>query len=304
MPNKSDITTEHEAYFEIGEFLERLLSEEIKRIKPGDKLIEICERIEERIRDEGFLPAFPVNISVNEVAAHYTSPPMDRTRVPEGSLVKLDVGIRKEGYIVDAARTLVFNDKLKDLAEAAKACLEAAKKIMRPKTSLRQVGYVIYEEAKKHGFKTISNLSGHKIGMYKLHAGVGVPNIPIRVGYKLRVGDVFAVEPFLTYKEVPGIAKPLKEVYIFSFKKEIRSTNEIQERIIFLAKKKFKKLPFAERWLMREFSCDIEKDLFFLIKKGAFNLYPVLVEAGGGIVSQEEDTFLITEEGAISLTRR
>ncbi len=301
MPNKRD--NDYEPYFKIGKTLGRLLSDESKRIRPGDKLVDICERIENKIIEQGFFPAFPVNISVNEIAAHYTSPPDDAEVIPEDSLVKLDVGIRIEGYIVDAARPLVFDEKLRKLADAASACLEAARRAMKPGTDLQLVGQTIYDEAKRLGFKTIANLSGHKIGHYKLHAGVGVPNIPVSVDYKLKVGDIFAVEPFLTFPEFPGMAKPSKEAYIFSFRKKIRSLNKIQEKIVFLAENRFRKLPFAERWLTKNFGQRVEKELSFLTKKGALISYPVLIEAKKGIVSQEEDTFLITEDGAIPLTR-
>ncbi|RLG46882.1 MAG: type II methionyl aminopeptidase [Thermoproteota archaeon] len=301
MPHKRG--NDYEPYFRIGKTLEKLLSEESKKIRPGDKLIDICERIENRIIDQGLFPAFPVNISINEIAAHYTAPPDDLTEIPENSLVKLDVGIRDKGYIVDAARTLVFNDGLKKLADAALSCLDAAKRVMKPGINLQVVGQTIYDEAKRLGFKTIANLSGHKIGRYKLHAGVGVPNVPVPVDYKLKVGDIFAVEPFLTFSEAPGMAKPSKEAYIFSFRKKIRSLNKIQEKIILLAENRFKKLPFAERWLIKPLGRRVKEELTFLAKKGALISYPVLIEAKGGIVSQEEDTFLITEDGALPLTR-
>ncbi len=301
MPHKRD--NDYEPYFKIGKTLGYLLLEESKRIRPGDRLIEICERIENEIIEQGFFPAFPVNISINEIAAHYTSPPEDVREIPENSLVKLDVGIRIEGYIVDAARTLVFNDELQRLADAARSCLEAARRAMTPGTDLQQVGQKIYDEAKKLGFKTIANLSGHKIGRYKLHAGVGVPNVPVPVDYKLKVGDIFAVEPFLTFPDFPGLAKPSKEAYIFSLRKKIRSVNKIQEKIIMLAESRFRKLPFAERWLIKPIGRRVYEELSFLTKKGALTSYPVLIEAKGGIVAQEEDTFLITEEGAVPLTR-
>ena len=74
MPHKRG--NDYEPYFRIGKTLEKLLSEESKKIRPGDKLIDICERIENRIIDQGLFPAFPVNISINEIAAHYTAPLM------------------------------------------------------------------------------------------------------------------------------------------------------------------------------------------------------------------------------------
>ncbi len=41
-------------------------------IKPGAKLLDIANAIENKIREKGAFPAFPVNLSLNEIAAHYT----------------------------------------------------------------------------------------------------------------------------------------------------------------------------------------------------------------------------------------
>ena len=65
----------------------REIREEIRRtVKEGMPLIDICEKVESMTREKGGKPAFPCNVSINEVAAHYTSPPGDQSIIPEKAL--------------------------------------------------------------------------------------------------------------------------------------------------------------------------------------------------------------------------
>jgi methionyl aminopeptidase len=63
--------------------------EEMKRFVQEDMpIIQICEKAEGLIREKGGQPAFPCNVSINEVAAHYTSPPNDESKISEKAVVK------------------------------------------------------------------------------------------------------------------------------------------------------------------------------------------------------------------------
>jgi methionyl aminopeptidase len=58
--------------------------EEIKNFVREDMpIIEVCEKAERLIRKKGGKPAFPCNVSINEIAAHYTSPPNDKSKIPK-----------------------------------------------------------------------------------------------------------------------------------------------------------------------------------------------------------------------------
>jgi len=81
--------------------------EELKGfVRENMPIIEVCEKAEELIRRKGGKPAFPCNVSINEIAAHYTSPPNDTRRIPEKSLVKVDIGAHVDGYVTDTAVTI------------------------------------------------------------------------------------------------------------------------------------------------------------------------------------------------------
>jgi len=132
-------------------------------VKPGVKLEEVAEKVESYIRELGGQPAFPLNISINEVAAHRTPMIGDDEVIPEESVVKVDIGVHFNGYIADTAVTLVFNDKYNKLAEAAADALEKALLAVGPGVRFSKVGAVIETTIKKHGYKAIKNLSGHSL---------------------------------------------------------------------------------------------------------------------------------------------
>ncbi|MCJ7636668.1 MAG: M24 family metallopeptidase, partial [Nitrososphaeraceae archaeon] len=71
----------------------------------GKTLYEICEQIEKEIREYGGFPAFPVNVSLNEIAAHYTAEPDDQKIVEGEDVLKIDIGVQIDGYIADTAVT-------------------------------------------------------------------------------------------------------------------------------------------------------------------------------------------------------
>ena len=75
----------------------------------GKTVAEICEYAESEIIKRGAKCAFPVNTSLNEVAAHYTAEPNDTKTVSDSDLIKIDLGAQINGYIADTAVTVNYN---------------------------------------------------------------------------------------------------------------------------------------------------------------------------------------------------
>ena len=86
-------------------------------------MYEICERIENEIIVRGGAPAFPVNVSLNEIATHYTAEPNDRTVVNTSDIVKIDIGVHIEGFIADTAVTVTLNPNYQDMINVAEIAL-------------------------------------------------------------------------------------------------------------------------------------------------------------------------------------
>jgi len=181
-----------------GKAVYSTLKKALDIVEPGMKIIDICNKLEENIIKEGAIPAFPVNISINWIAAHYTSPLFDNSLIPRSSLVKIDVGAHVDGYIADAAITINFNPEYEKLTQITLKALKTAIAKFRPNTNLSTIGNVISSVIKSSGYVPISNLTGHKITRYNLHAGKNVPNVPSFMLSKIEKNEVYAIEPFAT----------------------------------------------------------------------------------------------------------
>ncbi|MEM4417036.1 MAG: M24 family metallopeptidase [Nitrososphaerota archaeon] len=109
-------------------------------VRPHMPMIELAEKIESMILDRGGRPAFPCNISIDSVAAHYTPPPGDRTLIPRGSVVKIDIGVVVNGYIADTAVTVSESQLGDTLRYAAEEALKAAIKSVKAGVKVSTVG--------------------------------------------------------------------------------------------------------------------------------------------------------------------
>ena len=268
-------------------------------LKPGAKLLDIAEKVEKRIYELGGKPAFPVNISINHVAAHF-SPKLDdvELEIREGDVVKLDVGAHVDGYIADTALTVeVDNDRYHRLIQSSKSALERVIEHVKPGVGVGEIGKIVYESIKKEGFNPIENLSGHGLDRFKLHTGVSIPNIPTRSKRKLKEDEVVAIEPFASTGRGYVESKGGSNIYLYMHPPTFRDI-----RLRFLAKRlkeRFGTLPFADRWFVREFP-NLKFSLERLISHGSVYHYPRLVD--DGIVSQHEHTIIVTEDGCEVIT--
>lgn len=273
-----------------------------KMIKPGVKVIDVCETVERIILEKGAFPAFPCNLSINYEAAHYSPVIDDQKIIPEGAVVKLDIGAHIDGYITDTAVTVVLDDKYQRLMEAANDALNAAILNFKAGSNLGEIGKVIEKVIKANNFFPIRNLGGHLIRRYELHAGVFVPNVHERFGGKIVEGNTYAIEPFATNGFGEVIEDKVETIY------SLRTTipkGLTEEEKVFLEtiQKRFKTLPFTERWLSDLGNKEkIEKNLKTLAKKKALNSYPTLIEVKRGMVSQFEHTVYVDKDQTIVVT--
>ena len=289
---------------EAGAIARRVREEVYRIVKEGVKVIEICEAVEERIRELGAEPAFPCNVGINEVAAHYTSPPGDQTVIPPKSIVKVDIGVSLDGYIADTATTISLNPELEVLAEASRAVLHEAIKAMGPGVNVSKIGLVIQKTANSLGFKPIRNLTGHEIKRYELHAGLTIPNIAAPAPGKLQVNHVYAVEPFLTTMRGAGEVVSARLTTIFRAnpgKFKIKKLKPEEQQLLKYVVEKFKGLPYTPRWI-ENFDDEVKRAHERLVKLGRVHGYPVLVERFGQPVAQSEHTVVITEDGCEVIT--
>jgi methionyl aminopeptidase len=285
----------------------RILSETRKGIKNFVRedmpVIEICEKAESLIRKKGGKPAFPCNVSINEIAAHYTSPPSDKTRIPEKSVVKVDIGAHVDGYVTDTAVTVCFNPEYRSLVETAERALKVAIENIRPDIATSKLGGMIEGTIRSRGFKPISNLTGHQVGRYVLHTGTSIPNVAQLSFTKIRLGGVYAIEPFATVPDAVGRVRNGDESTIFRFVKSRSMKDPHTKQLLKYIEDNFKTLPFAERWLKDVVPEEQHKRAFGeLLASKTITNYPIFVEVSGKVVAQAEHTVLIVEDGCKVLT--
>jgi len=278
--------------------------EEIRRtVREGMPIIDICEKVEGMTREKGGKPAFPCNVSINEIAAHYTSPPNDTKTIPERSIVKVDIGVHVDGYIADTATSICFDPEYDGMVETAQTALEHAVEILRPRLSITRFGSEIQKIIKTKGFKPVSNLTGHLIRRYIIHAGKSLPNVFNLSTSRIKEGEIYGVEPFVTDANATGRVENLKEAYIFRYSKNKSLKNPYAKQILSYIKKNFLTLPFTERWLKDFANSSNYRNAFSeLLSTKAVIGYPVFIEASRKLVAQAEYTIMIENDGCTVLT--
>ena len=261
---------------------------------PGAKLYDIAEEVEGYIRKHGCGLAFPCNISINEIAAHYTPSPNDQSRLELGDVVKIDCGGFLDGFIGDTAATVeVGTHAYTDLILASKRARNTVAEFVGDGVPLCEIGSAIENSVKRDGFKVIENLCGHQIEQWDLHAGFSIPPYDSGDMTKVTAGMTFAVEPFAT--NGGGAVDNGKPGNIVVIAHDHDVDDPKAQEFLEYVREEFHHQPFCAR------SChmkDAEKHVRYLMRKGVLNGFAQLVEINGGIVTQHEYTFHIPAPGA------
>ncbi len=261
-------------------------------IREGVRLLDIAERVERFILDEGAQLPFPCTISIDDEASHHT-PSRDDGRVfRKGDLAKLDFGACVEGYIADAAFTVeVGCDAHAGLIEAAEAALLAGIAIIRPGVKTGEVGRAIEAEALSRGFRVLRELKGHSLGRYCLHGGLTIPAYDDGSDMRIREGEALAIEPFLT----PGSGAVARlnggNIYQLVRDGEIYVHGHEGRELLAYIRNRFGGLPFAERWLPEP------GGLQELVSAACVKGIPIMAEADGEPVAQAEHTVIVERGG-------
>ena len=269
----------------------------------GSTLAEICDYVESEIIKRGAKCAFPVNTSLNEVAAHYTAEPNDPKTVSDSDLVKIDLGAQINGYIADTAVTVNYDPQYDSLVQAAENALQAAMSMIKVGVKSKDVGRKIQNTIMDMGLKPIANLSGHSLDQYTIHAGKTVPNMWTIGSFSFSENEAFACEPFVTTKNALGFVRNGKIKNIFALASRKMTKDDEADKLLEYIWNNFNMLPFALRWIVKEWEeNEARKLLDFLVKKKVVKAYAILVEANGKTVAQAEHTFIPTQTGVTITT--
>ena len=290
-------------YISAGKIASEVRENARKKYYVGSTLLEICESIEKEIEQKGGKCAFPVNTSLNEIAAHYTAEPNDDGVVKDGDILKIDLGVQINGYIADTAVTVCYDPKYDYLVQAAEAALREAISIIRIGTKSSGVGKIIENTVKQMGGIPIANLSGHSLEQYTIHAGKSVPNIWSIGSFSFQATEAYACEPFVTTTEGLGFVREGNTRNIFSLVTRKRIKDDGANKLIDFIWNKFNMLPFALRWLIPEWDEKTVRNLLEkLVQQKIVRSYPILIEANSQRVAQAEHTFIPKDNGVTITT--
>ena len=302
-----------ESYIKSGKLASKIRDEASKMIKEGTLVIDLVEYVESEILKTGAQIAFPCNVSLNEVAAHYTSPANDQTVIHAGDMVKLDLGTMIDGYIADTAVTVIAEGNVsenytqdeinlhEEIVEASAAGLEAAIATVRAGIEVSKIGAAVHEAISEYHLNPIFNLAGHSLEQNNLHAGISIPNYDNHDNYVLDEGQAIAIEPFATNGE--GIVNDTPGQYIFSYMANKPFRMKTTQKVLKYIQHNHAYVPFSGRWITSEFG-ERKGNIALKQLSEAMAIYPYapLREKQDCFVSQKEHTVIVEKEGCTVTT--
>lgn len=296
---------EFDAYVKAGKIAQEVKKFTIDLVKPKMKLIEIAEAIDEKIFELGAEPAFPVNLSLNEIAAHFT--PEKNCEIEAVGLLKIDIGIAVDGFIADTSISLDLTEdkRFEKMIEANKLILEEASKAVKIGMKVKDIGEKTSAAIKEYNlenetnFSIIKSLSGHSLDQDTIHSGLTISNY--KNDNETILEDVaIAIEPFLTTGVGDIYEGEGGGIYV------VQSDGNVRDRdareILNFIKETFYTRPFCIRWLEEEGFKKIKFSISILVKQGILHHYPKLIEKSRQPVSQVENTFLIANGKVVNTT--
>ena len=174
-------------------------------VRPGITTGEIDQAAADLMADAKCTSAFlgyrgfPGNIciSLNEEVVHGIG---GRRRIQYGDVVKLDIGVVKDGWVGDTATTVpvgMIDEKLQRLLTVTEATLELAITYAHSGKRLGDLGAAVEDEVVANGYSVVREFVGHGVGR-KLHEEPQVPNYGRRGTLeKLKPGMTIAIEPMV-----------------------------------------------------------------------------------------------------------
>lgn len=309
----------NEMHEKAGSIVAKVRKMATEMVEEDLKVLDLVEFTEQEIKNLGGQIAFPCNISINEITAHYTSPSHDKTVLKMGDLVKIDLGAHVDGYIGDSATTVIVGenqdvssreanlseDEMQlqvKMIETVNEALENAISTVKDGVSVGKIGEVVEQTVTAQGLKPVSNLTGHSMERYILHSGLSIPNIKEENSHKIREGDVLAIEPFVT--NGVGRVTDMNDAFIFRFLRDRPLRMAQARKMLHEVAENYKNLPFAGRWLeesvkSRQFNLILRN----LISSRALYPYHVLREKSNARVAQAEHTVIVEPEGCRVITK-
>jgi methionyl aminopeptidase len=190
----------------VSEVARQTLALLTREVRPGvttgtlDQLAERFLKSKRAQSSPAIVYGFPgtVLIGINDEVVHGVP---GQRQIQPGDLVSLDVTVELNGYVADAARSLVVppgTDAAHRLVACARAAFDAALNVATAGTRVSEIGRAVQREVWRQGFSVVKGLSGHGVGR-TIHEPPSVPNEwdPSQTDV-LTDGLVITIEPMIT----------------------------------------------------------------------------------------------------------
>ena len=296
-------------YKKPGKIASKVRKDALNYVEEDMKVLDLVEFVENEIVELGGGIAFPCNVSINEITAHYTSPAGDENTIQSGDVIKIDLGAHIDGYIADTAVSVLvgedipeeLREKHENMIRASQEGLESGISAIRAGVEVGKVGEIIGKAINDRGFNPISNLAGHSIDQWTLHSGLSIPNIKESNPHKLEEGDVIAIEPFAT--DGIGRVTDMNETYIFKFLRDRPMRLVHARKALKIIKEEYGSLNFSGRWLTSHLSeHHLNAAMRMLVSSRAVYPFHVLREKTNAVVAQTEHTVVVESDGCTIIT--
>ena len=184
----------------------KTLAELAKIIAPGVSTLQLNNRADEFIRDNGGIPnflgygGFPGSIctSVNDQIVHGI--PSDKVILKDGDIISIDCGVLKDGFNGDSAYTFCVGEVEPEIISLLRATKESLYKGIEQAYEGKRIGDIgaaVQTYCESRGYSVVREMVGHGVGR-KLHESPEVPNYGRKGnGVLLKSGMTIAIEPMI-----------------------------------------------------------------------------------------------------------
>lgn len=177
-----------------------------EKICAGMSTQDIDDLVSQKTAELGGIPAplgfdgFPKSVctSINEQVCHGI--PSSKDILKEGDIINVDVSTIYHGYFSDSSRMFCIGNvspEKKKLVEVVKECVDLGLEQVKPWGFLGDIGQVIQDHAKEHGYSVVREIGGHGVGL-QFHEDPWVSYLSTKGTDMLLVpGMMFTIEPMI-----------------------------------------------------------------------------------------------------------
>lgn len=317
--SSTDVVTKYKTAAEI---INKALQVVISECKPKAKIVDICEKGDNFIREQtgGVYKnvkkkiekgiAFPTCISVNNVVCHFSPLASDGSIFEENDIVKIDMGCHIDGFIAVVAHTHVLQEgpvtgRAADVIAAANTAAEVALRLVRPGKKNKDVTEAIQKVAAAYECKIVEGVLSHQLKQFVIDGNkvvLSVSNPETRVDdAEFEENEVYAIDIVTSTGE--GKPKLLDEKQTTIYKRAVDKNYHLKmkaSRFIFSEiSQKFPIMPFTARVLEEKRA---RLGLVECMNHDLLQPYPVLHEKPGDFVAHIKFTVLLMPNGSDRIT--